>query len=101
MQHNKDTRQLQEENKELKDALHDYQEELMDKKGRIQDLEVAMIQMSSFFIDLLGCMPPSRIYSYFLKEQWCHFWLKLTREHRSYKSETPNDFFDMCEEVTS
>ena len=38
MQHNEDIKELKEENKKLKDDLHDCQEELVDKKYIIQDL---------------------------------------------------------------
>lgn len=98
MQHNRDLRYLQKENKELKDAMQGFQEELMDKSSRIQDVEVGMVQMESIFKDLIDYRPPSRIYLVFLKNKWCHLRLKMIKDHKPYKLDTPKDFLEMCQE---
>lgn len=83
----------------MKDSFDDYKEELVNKKDKIQYLEVGMTQMSYIFKDFLDCSPPSRIYLVFLKDQWCHVQLKRIRENTSYNLETSKYLSDMCHEV--
>ena len=68
----------------------------MDRKGRILDQQVEMVQMSSIFKYVLDCKNPSIIFLVFLKEQWWLFRLKIIKENITYNLGTPKDFWEMC-----
>jgi hypothetical protein len=70
MQHLDERKQQENENEGLKIASEKQTREIEDKEKQIKELEVVVYKAIEVPGEIISSRPPTRTYTFFLKEQW-------------------------------